>query len=57
MDSSDERQATLCHLRQSAKWHKYRKYRKNLYYGTFGTKMPHGTLAQVAQTYATGYST
>ena len=30
---------------------------KNSIYGTFGTEMPHGTLAQVAQTYATGYST
>ncbi len=25
MDSSDERQATLRHLRHYAKWHKYRK--------------------------------
>lgn len=57
MDSSDERQATLRHLRHYAKWHKYRKYRKTSIYGTFGTEMPHGTLAQVAQTYATGYST
>ena len=40
----------LCHLCQCAKWHKYRKYRKNSIYGTFGTEMPHGTLAQVAQT-------
>ena len=30
---------------------------KTSIYGTFGTEMPHGTLAQVAQTYATGYST
>lgn len=30
---------------------------KTCIYGTFGTEMPHGTLAQVAQTYATGYST
>ena len=42
--------ATLRHLRQCAKWHKYIKYRKNSIYGTFGTEMPHGTLAQVAQT-------
>ena len=30
---------------------------KTSIYGTFCTEMPHGTLAQVAQTYATGYST
>ena len=42
MDSSDERQATLCHLCQCAKWH---KYRKTSIYGTFGTEMPHGALA------------
>ena len=35
----------LCHLCQCAKWHKYRKYRKTSIYGTFGTEMPHGTLA------------
>ena len=29
---------------------------KTSIYGTFGTEMPHGTLAQVAQTYATGYT-
>lgn len=57
MDSSDERQTTLRHLCQCAKWHKYRKIEKTSIYGTFCTEMPHGTLAQVAQTYATGYST
>ena len=32
MDSSDERQATLCHLCQCAKWPKYRKiYKKTLF--------------------------
>lgn len=33
-----------------------RKY-DNKPHGDFDTEMPHGTLAQVAQTYATGYST
>ncbi len=45
MDSSDERQATLCHLRHYAKWHKYRNIEKTSIYGTFGTEMPHGALA------------
>ncbi len=29
---------------------------KTSIYGTFGTEMPHGALAQVAQTYTTGYT-